>query len=357
MFHHHHQSHNVNSNIDTYSTPIRGESLDENEMEYDDDDDDVVDENQGNDEDVQYGEDGGNSVHHVDASLYTQPSFQDLVSQFGSPPSFTQLVQPSQQLPNNNDEAPIPSKKNWDLIEDISLICSVMNTSTDPIVSTNQKIRVRWQKVKEAYEAARMWSRSYDEVVRRKKSGTTDEDVLKEAHLIHQRKHGNFNLIEQWKILRKYNKWKQVVKTNQKKQLDQQPTGDVSSKSCGKRSRTEEDSETPTSEPQGGSSTRPEGVKKAKARMTGKMVADQSIQALSAFGERNNIYMPCIFIEEHTTIHEHPFDYIALSFARMEGDSPMSNPLMKSSASIQPNQGFIRQCRVSFNRMGVHSIE
>ena len=46
MFHHHHQSHNINSNIDNYSTPIRGESLDENEMEYDDDDDD---ENEGND--------------------------------------------------------------------------------------------------------------------------------------------------------------------------------------------------------------------------------------------------------------------------------------------------------------------
>ncbi|XP_057545918.1 uncharacterized protein LOC130824912 [Amaranthus tricolor] len=217
-------------------------------MEYDDDDDD--DENEGNDQDDQYGEDGGNSVHHVDASLYTQPSFQDLVSQFGSPPSFTQLVQPSQQLPNNNDEAPISSKKSWDLIEDIALICSVMNTSTNPIVSTNQKIRVRWQKVKEAYEAARMerphliprrtadmlkcrwcrvapaclkWSGSYDEALRRKKSGTTDEDVLKEAHLIHQRKH-------------------------------------------------EEDFETPTSEPQGESSTRPEGVKKAKARMIGKMI-------------------------------------------------------------------------------------
>ena len=198
------------------------------------------------------------------------------------------------------------------MIEDIVLICSVMNTTTDPIVSTNQKIRVRWKKVMEAYEAVKMerpylipqrtadmlkcswgrvapaclkWSGSYDEAVRRKKSGTTDEDVLKEAHLIHQRKHGNINLIEQWKILRKYNKWKQVVKTNQKKQLDQQPTGDVSSKSSGKRSRTEEDSETPTSEPQGGLSTRPEGVKKAKARMTGKMVADQSIQALTAFGE------------------------------------------------------------------------
>ena len=67
--------------------------------------------------------------------------------------------------------------------------------------------------------------------------------------------------------------------------MDQQPTGGVSSESSGKISRMEEDSETPTSEPQGGTSTHPEGVKKAKARMTGKMVADQSIQALSAFGE------------------------------------------------------------------------
>ncbi|XP_057530040.1 glutathione S-transferase T3-like [Amaranthus tricolor] len=138
-----------------------------------------------------------------------------------------------------------------------------MNTSTNSIVSTNQKIRVRWQKVKEAYEAARMersyliprrtpdmlkchwgrvaptclkWSGSYDEALKRKKSGTRDEDVLKVVHLIHQRKH-------------------------------------------------EKDSETPSSESQGGSSTRPEGVKKAKARMTGKMVIDQSIQTLSAFGE------------------------------------------------------------------------
>ncbi|XP_057529937.1 uncharacterized protein LOC130808483 [Amaranthus tricolor] len=232
----------------------------------------------GNDQDDQYGEDGGNSVHHVDASLYTQPSFQDLLSYFGTPSSFTQLVQPSQQHPN--DEAPIPSKKSWDLIEDIALICAVMNTSTDPIVSTNQKIRVRWQKVKEAYEEARMerphliprrtadmlkcrwgrvapaclkWSGSYNEALRRKKSGTRDEDVLKVVHLIHQKKCGNFNLID--------------------------------SESSGKRSRTEEDSETPRSEPQGGSSTCPEGVKKAKARMTGKMVANQSIQALSAFGE------------------------------------------------------------------------
>ncbi|XP_057540551.1 uncharacterized protein LOC130818401 [Amaranthus tricolor] len=210
-------------------------------MEYDDDDDDDDDVNERNDQDDQYVEDGGNSIHHVDARLYTQPSFQDLLSQFGSPPSFTQLVQPSQQHPY--DEAPIPSKKSWDLIEDIAFIYSVMNTSTDPIVSTNQKIRVRWQKVKEAYEAARMeqphliprrttdmlkcrwgrvapaclkWSGSYDEALRRKKSGTTDEDMLKEVHLIHQRKHGNLNLIEQWKILRKYNKWKQVVKSNQK---------------------------------------------------------------------------------------------------------------------------------------------
>ncbi|XP_057537376.1 uncharacterized protein LOC130815036 [Amaranthus tricolor] len=260
MFHHHHQFHNVNSNIDNYSTPIRGESLDENEMEYAAADDD--DENEGNDQDDQYGEDGGNFVHHVDTNLDTQPSFQDLVSQFSSPPSFTQLVQPSQQ--HSNDEGLIPSKKSWDLIEDIALICSVMNTNTDPIVSTNQKIKVRWQKVTEAYDAARMerphliprrtadmlkcrwgrvalaylkWSGSYDEALRRKKSGTTDEDVLKEAE------------------------------------------------SSGKRSRTEEDSETPTSEPQGGSSTRPEGVKKAKTHMTGKNVADQSIQALSAFGE------------------------------------------------------------------------
>ena len=54
MFHRHHQSHNVKSNIDNYSTPIRGESLDENKIEYDDDDN----ENEGNDQDDQYGEDG-----------------------------------------------------------------------------------------------------------------------------------------------------------------------------------------------------------------------------------------------------------------------------------------------------------
>ncbi|XP_057540664.1 uncharacterized protein LOC130818508 [Amaranthus tricolor] len=108
-------------------------------------------------------------------------------------------------------------------------------------------LKCRWGTVA---PACLKWSESYDEALKRKKSGTRDEDVLKEAHLIHQRKHGNFNLIEQWKILGKM----------------------------------EEDFKTP-SEPQGGSSTRPKGVKKAKVCMTGKMVADQSIQALSAFGE------------------------------------------------------------------------
>ncbi|XP_057523881.1 uncharacterized protein LOC130803698 [Amaranthus tricolor] len=261
-------------NSSYYVPQNTGESLDENEMEYDDDEDDD-DENEGNDQDDQYGEDEGNSVHHVDASLYTQPSFQDLVSQFGSPPSFTQLVQPSQQLPNNNDEAPIPSKKSWDLIEDIALICSVMNTSTDPIVSTNQKIRVRWQKVKEAYEAARM----------------------ERPHLIPRRTADMLKC--RWKM-------EASGKTNQKKQLDQQPTGDVSSKSSGKRSRTEEDSETPTSEPQGGPSSRPEGVKKAKARMTGKMVADQSIQALSAFGEKQK--KKCRIQRDHSKGHSQLFN-------------------------------------------------
>ncbi|XP_057543861.1 uncharacterized protein LOC130823251 [Amaranthus tricolor] len=127
---------------------------------------------------------------------------------------------------------------------------------------TADMLKCRWGRVA---PVCLKWSGCYNEALRRKKSGTRDEDVLKEAHLIHQRKHDNFNLIE--------------------KQLDQQPTGGVSSESSGKRSRTEEDFETPTSEPQGGSSTRPEGVKKAKAHMTGKMVVDQSIQALSAFRE------------------------------------------------------------------------
>ena len=55
----------------------------------------------------------------------------------------------------------------------------------------------------------------------------------------------------------------------------------------------EEDFKSPTSESQGGSSTRPKSVKKGKARMTGKMVANQSIQPLSTFGEslRLNSYL------------------------------------------------------------------
>ena len=50
MFHHHHQSHNVDSNNDKYLTPIR--DVDENEMEFDDDDD--GDENERNDQNDQY---------------------------------------------------------------------------------------------------------------------------------------------------------------------------------------------------------------------------------------------------------------------------------------------------------------
>ena len=103
MFHHHHQSHNVDSNNDKYLTPIR--DVDENEMEFDDDDD--GDENERNDQNDQYAD----FVHQddVDASFYTQPSFHDLLSQFGLPTNFTQLVQLSQQQPNI--QTPIPSKK------------------------------------------------------------------------------------------------------------------------------------------------------------------------------------------------------------------------------------------------------
>ncbi|CAO2835277.1 unnamed protein product [Amaranthus hypochondriacus] len=113
-----------------------------------------------------------------------------------------------------------------------------MNTRINSVVGTNQKIRVKWENVKTAYEKARMeqphpisprnvdmlksrwrrvgpaclkWAESYDEALRRKESDWKDDDVLKEAHLIHQRNYGNFNFIEQWKILKNFNKWKQVV--------------------------------------------------------------------------------------------------------------------------------------------------
>ena len=72
----------------------------------------------------------------------------------------------------------------------------------------------------------------------------------------------------------KFNKWKQLVKSMEKTPLDQQPAIGVNSGSSVKESRTKNDLETLTGEPQGGSSNRSKGVKKAKAHMTGKMVAD-----------------------------------------------------------------------------------
>ena len=278
------------------------ESSDKNE--FDDDGDDPTGEDNGD------GDGDGAPIH--------PPTFQELLTQFNPPPSFSRLLpRHSQQLP----ELAAKPKKSWDLIEDIALISSVMNISTDAIVGTNQKVRVMWAKVAAAYEQARVerpheiaprtldmikgrwqriappvlkWAGCYDEALRRKRSGQQDADVIQEAHMIHERKWDKFNLIEQWKILKNFKKWKQVAMSTQENPRGRPPrvlhsnSGSGASGSSGKRSRTDDDfpdPDTPTSEPQGGSSSRPDGVKKAKSRMTGKVVADQTIESLNSFGE------------------------------------------------------------------------
>ncbi|XP_021773283.1 glutathione S-transferase T3-like [Chenopodium quinoa] len=210
--------------------------------------------------------------------------------------NFTQMLQqPLQSTPEFRVSG--SNNRGWSRSETAALISGYMNTSTDIITGTNQKKGVFWKRVLDAYDAAResnadeislrtisslkgrwmriseavlKWCGSYDKARKRKGSGYNEDDVIQEAHKIHENSFGRFTFYEEWIQLRKW--------TNS------------GSGSSGKRTRDEGDNSSPTTPTSVGVGdervARAEGIKKAKSRLKGKAPSSQAFKELETFNSR-----------------------------------------------------------------------
>ncbi|KAK9706350.1 hypothetical protein RND81_07G118200 [Saponaria officinalis] len=194
----------------------------------------------------------------------------------------------------------VMNKNPFSLAEDEALISSFMQHSQDPTVGTNQKKRDLWVKVKNLFDEARKanpsqirersagmlgsrwrriaagvmkWVGCYEEAARRKTSGMSEEDVIKEAIKTHN---GPFQFEHQWILLKKFRKWESCVGgylsencrsnyNNVSENIGNEPATPISqtdpeSQGSGKRSRNNITSD----DEEGSISKRPMGVKAAK---------------------------------------------------------------------------------------------
>uniref|UniRef100_A0A803MCM1 No apical meristem-associated C-terminal domain-containing protein n=2 Tax=Chenopodium quinoa TaxID=63459 RepID=A0A803MCM1_CHEQI len=207
--------------------------------------------------------------------------------------------------------------------ETAALISGYMNTSTDIITGTNQKKGVFWKRVLDAYDAAResnadeislrtisslkgrwmriseavlKWCGSYDKARKRKGSGYNEDDVIQEAHKIHENSFGRFTFYEEWIQLRKWDKFRSFLDQQTFKPSVGRPHStpltdeSVGSGSSGKRTRDEGDNSSPTTPTSVGVGdervARAEGIKKAKSRLKGKAPSSQAFKELETFNSR-----------------------------------------------------------------------
>ncbi|KAK9741530.1 hypothetical protein RND81_03G112300 [Saponaria officinalis] len=212
-------------------------------------------------------------------------------------------------------------KNCFSIVEDEALISAFLRVSTDCTVGTNQKIDAMWVKAKKWYDQAReanprgirdrnsgmlgsrfrrisapimKWVACYEEAARRRTSGMSEDDVIKEAMLIHS-PYGTFKFMHAWILLRTHNKWKELLSlyggvpmkgVEQRASHSQVENDDTTtegtnpnSNGSGKRLRVEDDVG------EGASSGRPIGIKAAK-RNKGKGKVKSMVGELAFFGEQ-----------------------------------------------------------------------
>ncbi|XP_074276991.1 glutathione S-transferase T2-like [Silene latifolia] len=142
------------------------------------------------------------------------------------------------QVPETVTERSKPPSR-WSVQEDEALISSFMRHSTDNMIFTNQKKAKLWVKVKKLFDEARKANPAlmpkdrnpgmlggrfrrisvgvmksvgcYEEALRRKSNGMNEEDVIQEAHALHDETEGKFQYERAWILLKKYPKWKEIV--------------------------------------------------------------------------------------------------------------------------------------------------
>ncbi|XP_024004073.1 glutathione S-transferase T3-like [Eutrema salsugineum] len=225
---------------------------------------------------------------------------------FSQPANFVDLLNSQQEPPYNDvfpsvEQLPVFStqpaslhetlsqrvdRRTWAPNEDVLLISAWLNTSKDPVVDNEQNSFAFWKRIalyyaenmkeakldipRESGQCKQRWHKindivckfcgAFETATREKTSGMNDNDVLKLAHQIYfQDQKKKFNLEHAWKELRNDQKWSELstAKTD----------------GSSKKRRTEAVANAPTAEveeigvgEQGQPSTRPIGIKAAKAK-------------------------------------------------------------------------------------------
>ncbi|XP_018453609.2 glutathione S-transferase T3-like [Raphanus sativus] len=140
-------------------------------------------------------------------------------------------------------QVPKPSeRRKWSPKEDIVLISAWLNTSKDPIVSTDQKAGAFWKRIEEYYNGSpqlcgfaprelnqckQRWGilneyvcrfvGSYEAALKEQASGQKENDVMKAAPDIYLNDYGSkFGLEHAWRELRYDQKWKSNSKDSAK---------------------------------------------------------------------------------------------------------------------------------------------
>ena len=190
-------------------------------------------------------------------------------------------------------------RRAWTPTDDVVLISSWLNTSKDAVVGTEQKSLAFWQRIAAYYNASpklagsekreashckNRWQKindmickfcgAYEAATREKTSGQNENDVLKLAHEIFFTNHKKkFTLEHAWKELRNDQKWSELstgkAEGSSKKRKSVNVCPSATSKATDLDSGGDDDA-----------TTRPMGVKAAKARSRKPMVEFGEFQSM-----------------------------------------------------------------------------
>ncbi|XP_010474134.1 PREDICTED: glutathione S-transferase T3-like [Camelina sativa] len=153
---------------------------------------------------------------------------------------------------DNEEDGGRGSRKRWSAHEDINLISAWLNTSKDPVVSNEQRLNSFWVRVAAYYK-----SNGGGTASTRKKSGESEDDVIKLAHEIYMNDIKKPFILEHcWRELKHDQKW-------------------IMEECSSKRTKLQSDGTYSSSPANDGAEMRPSGVKAAKKK--GKKLASVSI--------------------------------------------------------------------------------
>ncbi|XP_013689416.2 glutathione S-transferase T3-like [Brassica napus] len=202
---------------------------------------------------------------------------------------------PTQAAETNEDRR---RRTNWSQKEDVVLISAWLNTSKDPITGNEQKAGSFWKRVGAYFNASpqlvgmadrevgnckQRWSKISDQVSKfvgslrsatsQQSSGQNDNDVMKLAIEIYHHDYGaKFTLEHCWRELKNEQKWLSTFGTdNSKSKKRKGEDGSQASVQSSSHGVQEE--------------TRPEGVKKAKARLKTKEMEATSTKPVEKLHE------------------------------------------------------------------------